>query len=59
MIYPGNSPAKQSIFSDTEAPFSDLNLSNSNGIVSKKNIYDKLNDFDFDIHLTALITVHI
>ena len=34
--------------SDTEAPFLDLNLPISNGIVSTK-IYDKRDDFDFDI----------
>ena len=34
--------------SDTEAPFLDLNLCISNGAVSTK-IYDKRDDFDFDI----------
>ena len=34
--------------SDTEAPFLDLHLSVSNGFVSSK-IYDKRDDFDFDI----------
>ena len=34
--------------SDTEAPFLDLNLCISNGTVST-NIYDKRDDFDFDI----------
>ena len=34
--------------SDTEAPFLDLHLSVANGFVSSK-IYDKLDDFDFDI----------
>ena len=34
--------------SDTEAPFLDLHLSISNGFVSSK-IYDKRDDFDFDI----------
>ena len=34
--------------SDTEAPFLDLNLCISNGTVSIK-IYDKWDDFDFDI----------
>ena len=33
---------------DTEAPFLDLHLSIANGFVSSK-IYDKCNDFDFDI----------
>ena len=35
-------------FFDTEAPFLDLNLCISNGTVSTK-IYDKRDDFDFDI----------
>ena len=34
--------------SDTEAPFLDLHMSISNGFVSSK-IYDKSDDFDFDI----------
>ena len=34
--------------SDTEAPFLDLNLSITNGIVSSK-IYDKRDDFNFEI----------
>ena len=34
--------------SDTEAPFLDLHLSISNRFVSS-NIYDKHDDFDFDI----------
>ena len=34
--------------SDTEAPFLDLHLSIANGFVSSK-IYDKRDDFDFDI----------
>ena len=34
--------------SDTEAPFLDLNLSITNGIVSSK-IYDKRDDFNFGI----------
>ena len=34
--------------SDTEAPFMDVHLSISNGFVSSK-IYDKCDDFDFDI----------
>ena len=36
--------------SDTEAPFLDLNLSITNGIVSSK-IYDKRDDFNFEIHV--------
>ena len=34
--------------SETEAPFLDLNLSVTNGIVSSK-IYDKRDDFNFEI----------
>ena len=34
--------------SDTEAPFLDLNLSITNGIVSSK-FYDKRDDFNFEI----------
>ena len=34
--------------SDTEAPFLDLDLSRTSGIVSSK-IYDKRDDFDFEI----------
>ena len=34
--------------SDTDAPFLDLNLLITNGIVSSK-IYDKRDDFDFEI----------
>ena len=34
--------------SDTETPFLDLHLSVANGFVSSK-IYDKRDDFDFDI----------
>ena len=34
--------------SDTEAPFLDLHMFTSNGFVSSK-IYDKRDDFDFDI----------
>ena len=34
--------------SDTEAPFLDLNLSITNGVVSSK-IYDKRDDFNFEI----------
>ena len=34
--------------SDTEAPFLDLHLSVANGFISSK-IYDKRDDFDFDI----------
>ena len=47
-IYPPELQLNKANTSDTEAPFSDLHLSISNGFVSSK-IYDKGNDFDFDI----------
>ena len=46
--YPTELQLKKANSSDTEAPFSDLNLCISNGTVSTK-IYDKRDDFDFDI----------
>ena len=45
---PAELQLKKATSSDTEAPFLDLNLSISNGTVSTK-IYDKRDDFDFDI----------
>ena len=47
-IYPTELQLNRASSSDTEAPFWDLNLCISNGTVSTK-IYDKRNDFDFDI----------
>ena len=47
-IYPTELQLNKANSSDTEAPFLDLNLCISNGIVSTK-IYDKWDDFDFDI----------
>ena len=47
-IYPPELQLNKANISDTEAPFLDLHLSVSNGFVSSK-IYDKRNDFDFDI----------
>ena len=48
-IYPPELQLKQKAnTSDTEAPFLDLHLSISHGFVSS-NIYDKCDDFDFDI----------
>ena len=50
-IYPTELQLNRTNSSDTEAPFLDLNLcisSISNGTVSTK-IYDKRDDFDFDI----------
>ena len=47
-IYPSELQLHKANTSDTEAPFLDLHLSISNGFVSSK-IYDKRDDFDFDI----------
>ena len=41
----------KAISSDTEAPFLDLDLSITNGIVSSK-IYEKRGNFNFEIVLT-------
>ena len=47
-IYPTELQLNKTHSSDTEAPFLDLNLSITNGIVSSK-IYDKRDDFNFEI----------
>ena len=47
-IYPSELQLNKANTSDTEPPFLDLHLSISNGFVSSK-IYDKRDDFDFDI----------
>ena len=47
-IYPSELQLNKANTSDTEAPFLHLHLSISNGFVSSK-IYDKRDDFDFDI----------
>ena len=47
-IYPSELQLNKANISDTEAPFLDLHLSVANGFVSSK-IYDKHDDFDFDI----------
>ena len=47
-IYPPELELNKANISDTEAPFLDLHLSVANGFVSSK-IYDKRDDFDFDI----------
>ena len=47
-IYPPELQLNKANTSDTEAPFLDLHLSISNGFLSSK-IYDKRDDFDFDI----------
>ena len=47
-IYPTELQLNKANSSDTEAPFLDLNLSITNGIVSCK-IYNKRDDFNFEI----------
>ena len=47
-IYPPELQVNKANTTDTEAPFLDLHLSIANGFVSSK-IYDKRDDFDFDI----------
>ena len=47
-IYPPELQFNKVNISDTEAPFLDLHLPVANGFVSSK-IYDKRDDFDFDI----------
>ena len=47
-IYPTEFQVNMANSSDTEAPFLNLNLSITNGIVSSK-IYDKRDDFNFEI----------
>ena len=47
-IYPSELQLNKANSSDTEAPFLDLNLSKTNGIVSSK-IYDKPDNFNFEL----------
>ena len=47
-IYPTEFQLNKANSSDTEAPFLDLNLSITNGIVTSK-FYDKRDDFNFEI----------
>ena len=47
-IYPTELNLNKANSSDTEAPFLDLNVSITNGIVSSK-IYDKRDHFNFEI----------
>ena len=47
-IYPKELQLNRANSSDTEVPYLDLNLCIFNGTVSTK-IYDKRDDFDFDI----------
>ena len=48
LLYPTDLQLNKANSSNTEAPFLDLNLSITNGIVSSK-IYDKPDDFNFEI----------
>ena len=58
-IYPSELQLNKANISDTEAPFLDLHLSVANGFVSSK-IYDKRDDFDFDIvNLICKKTLHV
>ena len=47
-LYPTELQSNKANSSDTAVPFSDLDLSHTNGIVSAK-IYDKRDDFNFEI----------
>ena len=47
-IYPTELQLNEANSLDTEAPFLDLNMSITNGIVSSK-LYDKRDDFNFEI----------
>ena len=53
-IYPTELQLNKANSSDTEAPFLDLNLSITNGIVSSK-IYDKRYDFNFEIVISHFL----
>ena len=55
-IYPPELQLNKANISDTEAPFLDLHLSVANGFVSSK-IYDKRDDFDFDIVIFPFLMV--
>ena len=48
-IYSSDQQLNKANSSDTEAPFLYLILSNTNGIVSSTKIYDKRDDFNFEI----------
>ena len=56
--YPSELQLNKANTSDTEAPVLDLHLSISNGFVSSK-IYDKLDDFDFDIVNFPFLDGHV
>ena len=53
-IYPTELQLNKANSSDTEAPFLDLNLSITNGIVSSE-IYDKRDDFNFEIEISPFL----
>ena len=53
-IYPTELQLNKENSSDTEAPFLDLNLSITNGIVSSK-IYDKRDDFNFEMEISHFL----
>ena len=53
-IYPTELQLNNANSSDIEAPFLDLNLSITNGIVSSK-IYDKRDDFNFEIVISHFL----
>ena len=53
-IYPTGLQLNKANASETEAAFLDLNLSIHNDIVSTK-IYDKRDDFDFDIVIVDIV----
>ena len=53
-IYPTELQLSKANASDTEAPFLDLNLSITNGIVSSK-VYDKRDDFNFEIVISHIL----
>ena len=48
-IYPLELQLNKANTSDTDATFLDLHLSISNDIVSTKRVYDKCDDFDFEV----------
>ena len=57
-IYPTDLQINKTNSSDTEAPFFDLNLSMTNGIVSSK-IYVKRDDFNFEIVNFPFLDAHV
>ena len=49
LIYPTDIQLNKANSADAEAPFLDLDLSITNGILVSSKIYDKRDDFDFEI----------